>query len=89
MATGLGAVKPEWPTGVPAPRESPPEVLEKTRVYLDDIPLRVISATLAIGYIGTYVVDVEVPFLSTPRRGDLFLEAANKRSNRVRIWVGP
>tara|TARA_B100001123_G_scaffold448368_2_gene609227 strand:+ start:117871 stop:119901 length:2031 start_codon:yes stop_codon:yes gene_type:complete len=89
LATGLGAVKPEWPTGVSAPRESPPEVLEKIQVYLDDIPLRVISATLAVGYIGTYVVDVEVPFLSTARRGDLFLEAANKRSNRVRIWVGP
>ena len=35
LATGLGRVKPEWPTGLPAPLENPPQVSATVHAYLD------------------------------------------------------
>ncbi len=89
LATGLGAVKPEWPTGVPAPAEDPPETVEDVKVYLNGISLRVVSATLVAGYIGTYLVEAEMPFVLTTGTGELVLEAAGITSNRVRIYTEP
>ena len=61
LATGLGKVRPEWPTGVPAPLEDPPATVQPVKAYLNGVPLRVLSSTLAGGYIGTYMIEVEVP----------------------------
>ena len=89
LATGLGAVKPDWPTGVPAPAEDPPETVEAVRVYLNGISLRVFSSTLAAGYVGTYLVDAEMPSVLTAGTGELVLEAAGVTGNRVRIYTEP
>ncbi len=89
LATGLGAVKPDWPTGVPAPLEDPPETAEAVKVYLSGISLRVFSATLAAGYIGTYLVEAEIPSILTAGTGELLLEAAGVTGNRVRIYTEP
>ena len=89
LATGLGAVKPEWPTGVPAPAENPPETVEDVKVYLNGISLRVVSATLAAGYIGTYLVEAEMPFVLTAGTGELVLKAAGITRKRARIYTEP
>ncbi len=89
LATGLGAVKPEWPTGVPAPGEDPPQTVEAVNVYLNGMSLRVFSSTLAPGYIGTYIVEAETPSVLTSGTGELLLEAGGRTSNRVRIYTEP
>lgn len=89
LATGLGAVKPEWPTGVPAPTEDPPRTVEAVKVHLNGVSLRVVSEALAAGYIGTYLVEAEMPFVLTAGTGELVLEAAGITSNRVRIYTEP
>ena len=89
LATGLGAVRPEWPTGVPAPREDPPQTAETVKVYLNGMSLRVFSSTLAPGYIGTYLVDAEMPSILTSGTGELLLEAGGTTGNRVRIYTEP
>src|SRR5262249_13927292 len=60
LATGLGRVKPDWPTGLPGPAENPPEVVAKVQAYLDRQPVEVTRAALA-PYIGFYIVELEVP----------------------------
>ena len=89
LGNGLGAVKPEWPTGVPAPGEAPPQTVEAVKVYLNGISLRVFSSTLAPGYIGTYLVEAEMPAVLMSGTGELTLEAAAVTSNRVRIYTEP
>ena len=46
MATGLGRVKPDWPTGLGRiPPENPPEVVANVKAYLDNQPVEVTRAT--------------------------------------------
>ena len=52
LATGLGRVRPAWPTGVAAPLQEPPRVIAPVRAYLNGTPLEVTRATLAPGYVG-------------------------------------
>ena len=47
LATGLGRVTPEWPTGMPAPVDSPPAVVASVTAFLDGTPIQVNHATLA------------------------------------------
>ena len=89
LATGLGRVRPDWPTGVPAPLSDPPETVEPVKAYLNGAPLRVISSTLAGGYIGTYIVQVELPAVLNSGSGELTIEAGNRVSNAVRIFTEP
>ncbi len=63
LATGLGRVRPDWPTGVAAPLEDPPRVIAPVRVYLDRVPVDVTRATLAPGYIGFYLIEIQLPAL--------------------------
>ena len=63
--------------------------MEAVRVYLNGISLRVFSSTLAAGYIGTYLVEAEMPSVLTAGTGELVLEAAAVTGNRVRIYTQP
>jgi uncharacterized protein (TIGR03437 family) len=87
LATGLGRVRPAWPTGLPAPLEDPPAVLAKVNAYLDGVPLAVSRATLAPGYIGFYLIELQLPTLVNDGPAELYLEVENQFSNRVRIFV--
>jgi uncharacterized protein (TIGR03437 family) len=87
LATGLGRVRPAWPTGLPAPLEDPPAVLAKVNAYLDGVPLAVSRATLASGYIGFYLIELQLPTLVNDGPAELYLEVENQVSNRVRIFV--
>jgi uncharacterized protein (TIGR03437 family) len=89
LAAGLGRVRPDWPTGLPAPLENPPEVAATIRAFLDRVPLSVHKATLAPGYVGFYLVEVELPDLVNAGAADLFIEADGQASNHVRIHIEP
>jgi uncharacterized protein (TIGR03437 family) len=87
MATGLGRVRPDWPTGVPAPSTNPPAVAVPVQAYLDGVPLEVTKATLAPGYVGYYLVEVQLPQILNAGPAELYLTADGQESNRVRVLV--
>lgn len=89
LATGLGAVDPPWPTGVAAPMDNPPRVVAPVRVYMDRQPIEVTRATLAPGFVGFYLVEVQLPKLVNLGPAELYLEAGGRQSNRVRLYLEP
>jgi uncharacterized protein (TIGR03437 family) len=89
LATGLGRVQPEWPTGLAAPLENAPVVVTPVVAYLDREPLEVTRATLAPGYIGMYLVEVKMPALVNRGTAELYIEAQGHPSNRIRIFLEP
>jgi uncharacterized protein (TIGR03437 family) len=89
LATGLGRVRPEWPTGLPAPLENPPQVIAPVRAYLDRTPVEVTRATLAPGYIGFYLIELQIPKLVNYGPAELYLDVDGAPSNRVRVYIEP
>jgi uncharacterized protein (TIGR03437 family) len=87
LASGLGRVTPDWPTGLPAPLDAPPRVIVAVRVWLGAVPLEVKSATLAPGYIGYYLIEAQLPSLLDAGAADLWIDAAGNMSNHVRVYV--
>jgi uncharacterized protein (TIGR03437 family) len=87
LATGLGRVTPDWPAGLAAPLQKPPEVVAPVRALLDREPLEVTRATLAPGYVGMYVIEVRLPVLVNRGTAELYIEADGQPSNRVRIHI--
>jgi uncharacterized protein (TIGR03437 family) len=88
-ATGLGRVRPDWPTGMQAPLENPPAVAAQVRAYLDGKPLQVTRATLLPGYVGFYLIEVQLPSIVNAGASELYVAADNQESNRVQIWIEP
>jgi len=82
LATGLGRVRPAWPTGVAAPLQAPPRVIVPVRAYLNGTPLEVTRATLAPGYVGWYLVEIRLPSVVDAGSAELFIEAGGQESNR-------
>jgi uncharacterized protein (TIGR03437 family) len=89
MATGLGKVRPDWPTGLAAPLEDPPVVAASIRAFLDGSPVEVSRATLAPGYIGFYLVEVQLPAVMNAGVSELHISAAGQESNHVQIVIEP
>jgi uncharacterized protein (TIGR03437 family) len=89
MATGLGKVRPDWPTGLAAPLENPPVVAASIRAYLDGSPLEVSRATLAPGYIGFYLIEVQLPAVTNAGVSELHIAAGGQESNHVQIVIEP
>lgn len=87
LATGLGQVKPDWPTGEQAPLKDPPKVAATVHAYLDDAPVDVTAATLAPGYIGFYLIEIQIPRIADTGSSDLYVEAEGQQSNHVRLYV--
>lgn len=87
LATGLGRVRPEWPTGVAAPLADPPAVSAPVRAFVDGLPVAVTQATLAPGYVGFYMVEVELPAIVNLGPADLYLDVDGQPSNHVRIYL--
>jgi uncharacterized protein (TIGR03437 family) len=88
LSTGLGRVNPEWPTGLPAPQENPPQVAATVRAFLDRQSVEVTRAVLA-PFIGFYLVEIEVPKIVNFGPAELYLEVDGRASNRVRIYIAP
>jgi len=89
LSTGLGRVKPDWATGIPAPLENPPAVVATVRAYLDGAPVAVTRATLAPGYVGFYLIELQVPAVVNSGPADLYLTAEGHESNHVRLYLEP
>jgi uncharacterized protein (TIGR03437 family) len=87
LATGLGRVVPVWPAGVPAPLEDPPRVASVAKVYLDREPLEVTRATLAPGFVGLYVIEVQLPAIVNRGPAELSIEIEGAISNKVRLYL--
>ena len=87
LATGLGKVQPEWPTGMPAPLQNPPKVVAPVSVFLDRVPVEVTRATLAPGYVGFYLIEIRLPEILNAGPAELYLEAGGEQSNRTRIYL--
>jgi uncharacterized protein (TIGR03437 family) len=88
LATGLGKVKPDWPTGVAGPVENPPAVAAPVNAYLDRQPVEVTRAVLA-PYIGFYLVEINVPKIVNSGPEELYVEVGGQASNRVRVYIEP
>lgn len=89
MVTGLGKVVPEWPAGVAAPAENPPAVKAAVTAFLDGTPVKILRATLAPGYVGYYVVELQVPAIVNRGASELRLVVNGEESNRVRLYLEP
>ncbi len=88
LATGLGRVNPEWPTGIPGPTDNPPQVVATVHAYLDRQAVEVTRAVLA-PYIGFYMIDVNIPKIVNYGPAELYLEVDGQISNRVRVYIQP
>ena len=89
LATGLGQVTPDWPTGLAAPLSDSPRVLAPVRAYLNGAPVEVTQASLAPGYVGFYLVEVQLPRIANAGAAELVLEAEGQPSNSVRLYLEP
>jgi uncharacterized protein (TIGR03437 family) len=89
LATGLGQVQPAWPTGLPAPADVPHTVTAPVQALLDRAPVQVTRAILYPGYIGTYLVEIEVPNIVNYGPAELYIEVDGQPSNRVRVYIEP
>ncbi len=87
LATGLGRVTPDWPTGLAAPLSDPPRVLASVRAFVDHAPVEVTQASLAPGYVGFYLVEIQLPRINNTGPVELYLEAQGQQSNRVRLYI--
>lgn len=88
LATGLGRVTPDWPTGLAAPADNPPKVAATVTALLDRQPVEVTKAVLA-PYIGYYLIEIEVPKIVNYGPAELFLQVGGQTSNRVRVYIEP
>ncbi len=89
LATGLGQVQPSWPAGLPAPSDTPRAVVAPVRALLDRSPVLVTRAILAPGYVGMYLVEIEIPSIVNYGPAELYLEVDGQPSNRVRVYIEP
>jgi len=89
LATGLGKVTPDWPSGVPAPLDSPPAVRGAISAYLDGTPVQVTRATLAPGYVGYYIVELQIPSILNRGASELRILMNGEESNRVKLYLEP
>lgn len=87
LATGLGEVKPDWPTGLQAPLSDPPQVVAPVHAFLDGLPVEVTKASLAPAYVGFYLIEIQIPRITNTGPAELYIEADGQQSNRVRLYV--
>lgn len=88
MLNGLGKVRPDWQTGVAAPAVNTPVVTAKVQGYVDGNEVPVTRATLAPGYVGMYLVEVQLPAVANYGAMELHVAADGQESNRVQIVIG-
>jgi len=88
-ATGLGKTRPDWRAGLPAPMENPPEVVAQVHAYLDGQALQVTKATLVPGYVGFYLVEVQLPVVNNLGPSELYISAGGQDSNKVQVILEP
>lgn len=88
MMAGLGAVDPPWPAGIAAPERDAPRPRARIEARLDGMPLEVLSAKLAAGYTGVYVVEAAIPADARPGSARLVISADARPSEAVELVIG-
>ena len=86
-ATGLGKVTPEWPAGLAAQVDNPPAVAAAIRAFVNGAPVPVMRATLAGGFVGIYVIEVQLPAINNSGSAELYITADGVESNRVQFLI--
>jgi uncharacterized protein (TIGR03437 family) len=89
LSTGLGRVTPEWPAGIKAPADNPPAVVATVHAFIDHQEVGVTKSVLAPGYVGLYLVEIQLPSIVNYGPTELVLAIDGKESNRVRLYVEP
>jgi len=90
FATGLGAVQPPWPAGVPTPLDGQPHtVAAQVKATLDGVSIPVTRAALAPGYVGFYLIEVQLPPLTNFGPAQLSVTADGRESNPVQVLIEP
>jgi uncharacterized protein (TIGR03437 family) len=89
LATGLGKVTPDWPTGVPAPLDSPPSVAGTVTAFLDGRQIEVTRAVLAPNYVGYYLVELRIPPIVNRGANEFRIVMNAEESNRVKLYLEP
>ena len=90
FATGLGQVQPPWPAGIPTPLEGQPHaVTAQVKATLDGVSIPVTRAALAPGYVGFYLVEVQLPPVANFGGSSLSITADGHESNPVQILIEP
>ncbi|MCW5964428.1 MAG: hypothetical protein KIT83_10355 [Bryobacterales bacterium] len=87
MVSGLGAVRPDWPAGLPVPADAPPAVIASVEGWVNLLPVRVERATLAPGYAGIYLVELVLPAVMDEGLAELQVTADGFTSNSVALHV--
>ena len=64
-------------------------VAAAVHAYLDGAPVDVTQASLAPGYVGFYLIEIQLPRVTNSGPAELFLEAEGQQSNRVRRYIQP
>ncbi len=89
LATGLGRVIPEWSTGEPAPADAPPVVAGTVTAFLNGRPIDVTRAVLAPGYVGYYMVELQIPASVNRGASELRIVMNGVESNSVKLSLEP
>ncbi len=89
LATGLGKVTPEWPTGQPAPLDAPHNVAGTVTAFLDGRQVEVKRASLAPGYVGYYLIELQVPSIVNRGASEFRVVMNGEESNRVKLYLEP
>jgi uncharacterized protein (TIGR03437 family) len=89
LATGLGRVRPDWPAGMPAPADNTPRVLARVSAFVDREPVEVTRSVLAPGYVGFYLIEIQLPKIVNSGPAELYIDADGQSSNRVRVYIEP
>ncbi len=85
LMTGLGQVDPVWPMGMAAPLENAPRVVAPVRVWLNGKTLTVVRSELAGGYVGFYLVEVDLPPVLDEGIAPMAVEAGGRMSNTILV----
>ena len=64
-------------------------MVAQIRAFLDRSPLQVTRATLVPGYIGFYLIEVQLPPIVNAGTSELLITADNQESNRVLVTIEP
>jgi uncharacterized protein (TIGR03437 family) len=69
--------------------ENSPKVVTPVKALLDRVPVDVTRAVLAPGFVGFYLVEIEIPKIVNYGPAELYIEAGGQSSNRVRVYIQP
>lgn len=87
LASGLGAVRPDWQAGLPVPEDAVFPVAASVEATVNGLRLPVSQAKLAPGYAGIYLVEVVLPGVLDDGLSEVQILVDQVASNVVPVHV--